>query len=144
HYNISEFEAPLKLVDENVLQDSLGRTLKLFPNVRKTLEKLKERGVKIGMATWNFPEKTKAVLETLGLDKYFDVVISRDFPFKFIMISEIIKRLREQGMSVKPEEILFVDDRRAHFGNVWLYLGNINCLEMWKDVNDHMELISKL
>ncbi len=96
------------------------------------------------MATWNFPHKTEKVLRALDLDHYFDVIVSRDFPFKFIMISEIMRKLRESGTSLKSEEVMFVDDRRAHFGNVWLYLGKIKCLEMWKDVNDHLEILSKL
>lgn len=90
------------------------------------------------------PHKTEKVLKALELDSYFDVVVSRDFPFKFIMIAEILRKFAESGIRFRPEEILFVDDRRAHFGNVWLYLGRIQCLEMWKDINDHLEIISKL
>ncbi|ABP96070.1 MULTISPECIES: magnesium-dependent phosphatase-1 [Metallosphaera] len=144
HYNISEFEEPFHLPERDILRDSEGRTLKLFPNVRKTLEELKRKDVKIAMATWNFPHKTEKVLKALELDSYFDVVVSRDFPFKFIMIAEILRKFAESGIRFRPEEILFVDDRRAHFGNVWLYLGRIQCLEMWKDINDHLEIISKL
>ncbi|NON62588.1 magnesium-dependent phosphatase-1 [Acidianus sp. RZ1] len=143
HYNISEFEEPLKVINETQVEDSNGNKLTLFPSVKETLKELKKRGIIVGMATWNFPHKTTAVLKALELEKYFDIIISRDYPFKFIMITEILNNLRyEKNISIKPEEVLFVDDRRIHFGNVWLYLGNVKCVEMWKDIHDHKEIFS--
>ncbi|QKQ99522.1 magnesium-dependent phosphatase-1 [Metallosphaera tengchongensis] len=144
HYNISEFQDPLTLAGRDVVVDSKGRTLSLFPNVRKTLEELRRRGVRLAMATWNFPHKTDKVLKALELYDYFDLIVSRDYPYKFVMISEIIREFRKRNLNLKPEEILFVDDRRAHFGNVWIYVGKVNCLEMWKDISDHLEIISKV
>lgn len=141
HYNISEFEEPIKIINENEIEDSGGRKLKVFPEVRDTLNELKNKGIYIALATWNFPEKTEKILKILKLDSFFDIVISRDFPYKFVMISEIFVELRNKGIKIKPDEVIFVDDRRTHFGNVWLYLGKINCVEMWKDIKSHKEIL---
>lgn len=141
HHNISEFEEPIKAINENEIEDSKGRRLKVFPEVRETLKELKDKGILLGLATWNIPEKTDKVLKTLKLDNFFDIIISKDFPYKFIMISEIFIKLKNKGITVRPEETIFVDDRRLHFGNVWLYLGNIKCIEMWKDIKNHKEIL---
>lgn len=142
HHNISEFEEPIKIVSEDEIEDCKGRKLKVFPEVRETLKELKDRGIILALATWNLPEKTEKILKILRLDNFFDVVVSKDFPYKFIMLSEIFVKIKERGISVKPEEIIFVDDKRIHFGNVWLYLGNIKCVEMWKDIKTHREILN--
>ncbi len=144
HHNISEFEDPLKLLDENTLEDARGRRLNLFPHVRETLRELKQRGLILAVATWNVEEIAKKVFNTLDLSKYFDVIIARPYPYKFLMISQIIVELDKVGLKVKPNEILFVDDRRGHFGNVWLYLGDVKCLEMWKDIMGYKDILNMI
>ncbi len=54
HYNISEFEEPFSVIDGNVLRDSKGRTLKVFPNVRRTLDELKKKRRKTGHGNVEF------------------------------------------------------------------------------------------
>jgi magnesium-dependent phosphatase-1 len=141
HHNISEFEGEIKKISENEIIDSKGNRLKLADGVREVLSKLKSLGIIIAMATWNFEDKTLKVLEVLGLIHYFDIIVSKPYPYKFIMIREILQELLNKNIKVKPNEILFVDDRRQHFGYVWLYIGNIKCIEMWKDVNSLFEIL---
>ncbi|MEM0173529.1 MAG: magnesium-dependent phosphatase-1 [Sulfolobaceae archaeon] len=141
HHNISEFEGELIRIDKDTITDSKGNKLKLAEGVRDTLEFLKSMKKIIGMATWNYEEKLIKILTMLEIRDYFDIIISRPYPYKFIMIKEIIRMLIERGIQIKPEEILFVDDRRQHFGYVWLYNGNIKCIEMWKDVKSFNELL---
>jgi len=144
HHNISIFKKPYKLLSENSIEDFSGNKLTLFPEVRETLKEIKNMGLITALATWNLPEKTDEILTLLKLKDYFDIIVSRDYPFKFLFISEIINRTREKGVLVKPEEIMFVDDRRVHFGNVWLYLGNVKCLEMWGDIHSHKQILEKI
>ncbi|GAA5418926.1 hypothetical protein Stok01_00882 [Sulfurisphaera tokodaii] len=144
HYNISIFKKPYKLINENSIEDSEGNRLTLFPEVRDTLKSLKDMGLFIGLATWNLPEKTYEILDLLKIREYFDIITSKDYPFKFIFIAEIIDKMREKGIYLKPDEIMFIDDRRVHFGNTWLYLGNIKCLEMWSDIIHHKQILEKI
>lgn len=145
HHNISEFEEPLKLVDANTLEDSKGRVLHLFPDVRETLKELKNRGYILGLATWNFEDKANKVLATLDLLQYFDIIVARPYPYKFLMLSQIIIEINAKtNLKIKPNQILFLDDRRGHFGNIWLYLGDVKCLEMWKDITRYSEIFSIL
>ncbi|BCU71346.1 magnesium-dependent phosphatase-1 [Stygiolobus caldivivus] len=145
HSNISALKPPLKILNEDSIEDSNGHRVTLFPDVRETLYELKDMGFYLALATWNIPEKTEAVLSALKLKEYFDLIISREYPFKFIYISHIISMFRLlKKVEIKPNEILFIDDRRVHFGNTWLYVGDVNCLEMWSDVNNHKQIIEKI
>ncbi|MCY0849959.1 magnesium-dependent phosphatase-1 [Sulfuracidifex metallicus] len=144
HYNISEFVEPLKKISEDEIEDSSGNKLKLFPNVRESLKELKRRGYILGVATWNLPEKASLVFNALELSQLFDIVVSRPFPFKFLMLTEIINELRKRGVNVRRDEIMFIDDRRIHFGNVWLYLPGVKCIEMWKEMQDHIDVFKLL
>ncbi|BFH74473.1 magnesium-dependent phosphatase-1 [Sulfurisphaera javensis] len=144
HYNISIFKKPYKLINENSIEDSEGNKLTLFPEVRETLKNIKDMGLLLGLATWNLPEKTDEILSLLGLKEYFDIIVSKDFPFKFIFLIEIINKIREKGISIKPDEIMFIDDRRVHFGNTWLYLGNVKCVEIWSDIFHHKQILEKI
>lgn len=141
HHNISIFKEPLTLVDRDSIADAEGNKLTLFPFVREALKGIKDMGLTLGLATWNYPEKAERVLKLLGLWDLFDVVISRDYPFKFLYLSEFVLRVRDLGVHIRPEEIAFFDDRRAHFGNIWLYLGKVRCFEMWKDVKSFQEVL---
>jgi len=144
HHNISEFEGEVRKIEKDIIVDAKGNKLKLAEGVRETLEFLKKMKVIIGMATWNYEDKLIKILELLEIKAYFDIIISKPFPYKFIMIKEIIRILTEKGINVKPEEIIFIDDRRQHFGYVWFYDGNIKCIEMWKDVKSFSELLELL
>lgn len=140
HHNISEFEEPLRLIDNNTVEDSKGRTLHLFSDVRETLKELKNKGLIVGLATWNIEEKTKKILDILDLTQYFDIIISLQYPYKFLMIGYIIIESYKRGISLKPNEILFLDDRRWNFGNIWLYLGDVKCLEVGKDITSYKDI----
>ena len=144
HHNVSIFRKPYKLLDEDSIEDSAGNRLKLFPEVREILKEIKNMGLIIALATWNLPEKIDEILTLLNLKEYFDIIISRDYPFKFLFLIEIINRMKEKGILLNPEEIVFINDRRDHFGNIWLYLGNVKCLEMWKDIHNHKEILEKI
>jgi magnesium-dependent phosphatase-1 len=141
HHNVSEFVEPIKIESQDTVVDSEGRKLVLFPEVKETLGYIKSKGLLLGMATWNFEDKVMRILSLLGIDQYFDVVVARSYPYKFIMLAHFINSLRRKGIRIRPSEILFVDDRRLHFGNIWYYIGDIKCLEMWKDLKSHKELI---
>ena len=144
HHNVLEFEEPLKLVDANTIEDSKGRVLHLYPEVREVLKELKNKGLILGLATWNTEEKIIKILNMLDLIQYFDIIVARTYPYKFLMLSDIIIEIHKRNIHVKPNEILFLDDRRGHFGNVWLYLGNVKCLEMWKDITRYRDIFNIL
>ena len=53
HIDVSSMKPPFKLLDDNTIIDSIGDKLRLYPCVRKILEKLKNRRYKLSIASWN-------------------------------------------------------------------------------------------
>jgi len=138
HYNISELVEPMK-VSGDVLVDGTGNKVNLYPRVRETFSALREKGIILGLATWNVESITKRVLELFRLK--FDIIISREYPYKFLMLSEFLLKAKRMGVEIRPEEVLYIDDRRDHFGYIWFHLGKVKCVEMWKEINDYSEIL---
>ncbi|MEJ5293290.1 MAG: HAD family hydrolase [Candidatus Methanosuratincola sp.] len=55
-----------------------ARTTELLPGARETVSALKARGFRLAIFTYNNSRAVRIALERLGLDGYFDAVISRD------------------------------------------------------------------
>ncbi|WP_085991371.1 pyrophosphatase PpaX [Oceanobacillus senegalensis] len=52
--------------------------VKVFPNVKETLDILKERGFKIGIVTTKMTESVNRGLKVTGLQDYFDTIVTLD------------------------------------------------------------------
>lgn len=141
HHNISDFSPPLTVKDDTVT-DNEGRKLTLFEGVRETLAELKSLGLILGVATWNNEQKTQMVFSALGLTEYFDLIISSELPFKYVMISKFIAGMSARRIYISPEDIMFIDDRKGHFGNIWMYVGRVKCVEMWNEVRSYKEILN--
>jgi len=55
-----------------------ARNSKLFPEILSTLEELKKQGTRMGLVTNTSREAVDLVFRRHGLDKYFDVIITRE------------------------------------------------------------------
>ena len=114
HFVLDKFlKSNLKKMDYNELAAGINayrekreKTLKLYPNVKKTLGRLKEKNIKMAIITDAPKLQAYIRLTKLGIDKYFDKVIEG-------------KRQKETGrplkkalkkLKLKPDEILCVGD----------------------------------
>lgn len=80
-----------------------------YPNVVKTLQKLKENGFRIGTISNRASNTTIKTLQLTNLDQYIDVVISADDVKKQKPNKEgIVKALKV--LKVKPAQAIFVGD----------------------------------
>ena len=43
-----------------------------------------------------------------------------------------------------PEDIVYVDDRDIHLGEIYSRVGRVRYVQMWRDARDHWELIKLL
>lgn len=83
-----------------------------FPNegAEELLKTLKERGVKICLATSKPQEYSERILKNFGFEKYFDVIIGATFDGARSAKSDIIALALEKT-GTKPENALMVGDR---------------------------------
>lgn len=103
-------QPPFQLETENRLAGRGGRWVELLPGVRQMLEFLKQKNLYISLASRNDREPTLRLLEALGVSKYFDFPQLCWKP-KGESIRKIIREIHKRDkVSIKPEEVLFIDD----------------------------------
>jgi len=86
-----------------------ARTTELLPGARETVSALKARGFRLAIFTYNNSRAVRMALERLGLDGYFDAVISRDQVEKPKPSPCHLRRVLE-ALGVSEEEALVVGD----------------------------------
>jgi len=83
-----------------------------FPGIVETLERLKEMGLHLAVATNKITEGAVRVLERKGLLNFFDVVAGRDLPKEHKPSPEhLFYILSALGGDLKPQNTLMVGDR---------------------------------
>lgn len=83
----------------------------LYETVNDTLEYLKSKNIKIGIATSRLKNSTLSALKNFNIEKYFDVIIAADDVEKHKPDKEpLIKAINELKSS--PDKTLYVGDSR--------------------------------
>ncbi|WP_456369211.1 HAD family hydrolase [Thermococcus sp.] len=87
----------------------LGK-VKPFPDV-DALVKLKKLGLKLGAVSNATEENTRLVLGAFGLDRYFDVVIGKDYSnLDGVKPNPYLVEKALKALNLKPEEAIMVGD----------------------------------
>ena len=144
HHNVTELRAPFTGIDAQTVADATGVHVRLQPGARALLDALRERGILISIASWNEPAPTFAILETLGLRDYFVRPKVEFHPYKERMVSDLVGELSAEGVRVRPEEILYVDDRALHLRRVRHAVGPVQTLQVGVDIRDLRDVIGYL
>lgn len=87
--------------------------VELYPEVEKTLNLLKQSGLKIGLITNGLESDVREILPKVGLVEFFDVEITSDTVGKMKPSKEIFLCALEK-LGVMPHEALFVGDMVKH------------------------------
>ena len=98
-------------IDEalNEVEVSSVASVELKPGALELLERLRERGIRIGLATRSCGEYTRRSMEASRLSEYFDVVLARDeVEFPKPDPRHLLQVLEELGAS--PQDSVFVGD----------------------------------
>lgn len=144
HHNVTELRAPFTGIDAQTVADATGVHVRLQPGARALLDTLRERGILISIASWNEPAPTFAILETLGLRDYFVHPKVEFHPYKERMVSDLVRELSAEGMHVRPEEILYIDDRALHLRRARGSVGPVQVLQAGVDIRDLHDVIGYL
>ena len=75
-FNLAESVEEIKTIWNNMAKDKYRYEVPLKEGAREFLEALKAKGYKMGIATSNSRELAMCCLEALGIDKYFDSVVT--------------------------------------------------------------------
>jgi len=144
HHDVAETRPPFRRVDQDTVEDARGDRVRLFPGAREVLEALRGRGIMISIASWNLPEIVFQIFEALGLTDYFTHPKVEFHPRKDRMIASLLRELAADGTVLRPEEVLFVDDRLVMLETVRQALGPIRTLQAGVDISDLREVLTHL
>lgn len=91
--------------------------VELYPDVRETLSRLKEAGLKIGIVTNGFEKDIEDILARFNLADFFDAAVGTDTVGKPKPCKEIFLHVL-RALKVKPPEALYVGDdlEKDYFG----------------------------
>lgn len=144
HRDVAETKPPYRRVDEDTIEDARGDRVRLFPGARDVLDALRERGLLISIASWNLPQIVSRILDALGLTAYFTRPKVEFHRNKDRMIASLLRELAQDGIVLRPEEVLFVDDRLAMLETVRAAVGPIRTLQAGVDITDLREVLEHL
>ncbi len=144
HEDVFTLQAPFTHVDGQTVQDVRGEQVRLTPGARELLDALQHRGVLISICSWNRADLVFAVLDLLGLTRYFVHPKVEFHPHKDRMILALLAELAEEGTALRPEEVLFVDDNPMMLEKVRQGVGPVRTLRAGVDVRDLREVLKHL
>ncbi len=144
HHNVSELHLPLVRVDADTVVDAGGVRVRLHPGARTLLSALREQGILISIASWNQPEPVFAIFDQLDLTGFFVRPKVEPHPYKERTIAALLAELAAEGIALRPEEVLLVDDRPLHFRRVRAAVGPLHTLQPGADFDDLREILSHI
>lgn len=114
----SMLRPPLRETAPDTLVDSVGRTITLQKGVRHLLKSLSEAGIILSVASKNDPQPTTEVMQRFDIYDYFKYP-QLEWNSKGKLVENILDLLKKNdGISIKPEEGLFIDDWESNLNDV--------------------------
>ena len=100
-----------KLVDTFIqyYQNNCTKKTKLYPNIMKILIFLKKKNIKVCICTNKKQFLAEKIIQNMGLNKYFDVIIGSQKSLRLKPHSEMLKKCID-SVNVKSSETIFVGD----------------------------------
>lgn len=110
HLGIADEEQARKLAEEINRHWFEIAEIHVYPDVKETLQRLKQLGLKLGIVTGAYEEDIEKILPKAGLDRFFDVSVGVDTVGKRKPHPDTFQcALRQLG--IKPKEAIFVGDQ---------------------------------
>lgn len=132
--DISALNPPFTRLREDLLVDRSGVRIQLFQGVKEALKELNAKGIVVSMASWNRPQPVFEALRRFGIEEYFTHPKVEFHPNKHEMIRSLLADLATEGIIMKPEEILYVDDSMRHIDIVREKIGPVRFLQFGVDI----------
>jgi len=143
HLNISAMKPPFRLEGRDTIVDLDGARLTLNEGIREFLKFARSKGMRISLASWNKPEPVFEALRLFSLTDYFTHPKAEPHPDKADMLTRILRELEEDGVSIKPHEVLYVDDRDRHIDDIRVKIGDVVFLRYGVDFKSWYELMDR-
>ena len=144
HEDASVLLCPFALVARDTIRDQGGTQVTLFPHVRDVLAELQRQGYLLSICSWNNPQPVMDMLALFGIESYFRHPKAEPHPDKGAMMTRTLAEFAAEGIHLKPEQAVFIDDRTLHTAEIQSRLPGLHILQMWVELKDHEALLAWL
>lgn len=145
HLDISSLYPPFLKKSAQEIVDSRGVPVRLREGVREFLATARERGHILSTLSWNDYNVAYQALKAFEIDQYFHYLVIEPHSRKDKMLYNLLRRIKaERGVELRPQDVLYVDDRDIHIGEIWSNIGPVRFIQFGRDVKNFWELLKLL
>jgi len=112
HLGITDKAEARKLAEEVNFQWFDFAKIYVYTDVKKTLQRLKQRGLKLGLVTGGYEEDIEKILPKAGLERFFDASVGVNTTGKRKPHPKAFKSALKR-LGIKPHEAIFIGDDLA-------------------------------
>ena len=139
HLDISSVRPPYRVAGPGRIENQDGIVITVFPAAIEFIRWCRSNGAITCTLSWNHREYVMEALEKLGIMDLFDYHETEFSPAKDQRILHLLDVLRNKGITISPDRIVYVDDRDIHMDDIRQNVGNIVFLHIWKGVRNYEE-----
>jgi len=137
HLNISGVNPPYMRIDELSIKNNDNVIITVYKSALDFMKWAKSNGAIITSLSWNRTDYVNEALAKLGISELFDYNSTDYTPDKDKRLLKLIEELKMSGIDIKPEMIVYVDDRDIHMEAIKKNIGNIIFINIWKDIKNY-------
>ena len=144
HLDISSLSPPFRRVCEGVIEDSRGVKVRIYGYMVNLALWARSTGAMVVSLSWNEPRIALEALKAFKVDSIFDYHVIEPHPWKGKALARFLK---EKGLSVPPERMVYFDDREIHLDDIYASVGPVRYVKSHVDCKgfeDCRELVSSL
>ena len=119
------------------LRSADGTIVRLIPEAIDFVKWCRRNGAKVTSLSWNIPERVSPAIKVLGVSDLFDFHATEYTDAKHERLYDLLNKLRERGIIIPPERVVYVDDRDIHIESIRKKVGDVVWIHIWKEVPDY-------
>jgi magnesium-dependent phosphatase-1 len=93
-----------------LVERSDGARYAVRPEAHRVLRRLRERGVLVGLVSYNHEGNVRRILEAFGLSDLVDYVVAEWHTRKNEMLRKVLQQARQDGHALEAKDLMLVDD----------------------------------
>lgn len=133
HLDITATIPPFTRISTSVISDTRGVNITLMPGAVEFMKWVRANGGILSSCSWNEYDKAMGAIQAYELIHLFSFQEISTNPGKYLLMEELISKLRNQGMSIQENRLFYLDDRDIHVKDVKTMFPELTFFHMWKD-----------
>jgi len=135
--DISLIPPPYMADGKGRLRSADGTIVRLIPAAIDFVKWCRRNGATVASLSWNVPERVFPAIEVLGISDLFDFHATEYTDAKHERLFDLLGKLRQRGIAIPPQRVVYVDDRDIHIESIRKKVGDIVWIHIWKEVADY-------